>query len=103
MAKKPMDPNLADADLLAEGSQLVVHFEGFKVPHRGIVQEVTKGSRKDLILTTLFEDGYTVACTVDKTGRLWETLDEDHNTLPWCAQEVPSDDLFACLLSCRAR
>ena len=52
MAKKPMDPNLADVEELVEGAQLVVHFEGFPRPERGIVKKIAKGPRKDLIVET---------------------------------------------------
>ena len=88
------DPNIDDAELLAEGVELIVHFETFPKPHRGIVQELAKGARKETIVTTLFEDGTVVACTVDKHGSLWETADESHTTLPWRVREVPADDLF---------
>lgn len=95
MAKKPMDPNLADVEELVEGAQLVVHFEGFPRPERGIVKKIEKGPRKDLIMETFFEDGTTVVCTVDGNGTLWEAGDEDRNALPWFALEHPADDMFA--------
>ena len=95
MEKIPENPNLGDVELLEEGSQIVVCFEGFAEAHRGIVKEVAKGERRELIVTSLFEDGCVVACTVNKHGELWETPDKDRNTLAWYAQDVPSDDLFA--------
>ena len=95
MAKVPETLNVGDVELLAEGSQIVVCFEGFAEAHRGIVKEVAKGARRELIVTSLFEDGTVVACTVDKYGQLWETPDKDRNLLAWYAQDVPSDDLFA--------
>ena len=98
MAKVPENPNVGDVELLEEGSQIVVCFEGFAEAHRGIVKEVARGSRtmsRELIATSLFEDGTVVACTVNKHGELWETPDKDRNTLAWYAQDVPSDDLFA--------
>ena len=67
-----MDPNLADVEELVEGAQLVVHFEGFPRPERGIVKKIEKGPRKDLIMETFFEDGTTVVCTVNGNGMLWE-------------------------------
>ena len=66
MAKVPETPNVGDVELLAEGSQILVCFEGFAEAHRGIVKEVAKGARRELIVTSLFEDGTVVACTVDK-------------------------------------
>ena len=91
MAKVPETLNVGDVELLAEGSQIVVCFEGFAEAHRGIVKEVAKGARRELIVTSLFEDGTVVACTVDKYGQLWETPDKDRNLLAWYAQDVPSE------------
>ena len=94
MAKVPLNPNLAAVEELVEGAQLVVHFEGFPRPERGIVKKIAKGPRKDLIVETFFEDGTTVVCTVDGNGTLWETGDEDRNALLECFKYVLVTHVF---------